>query len=556
MLIVHNINLARKFSVPNRWGLKAHSLIQWNLQLLEDLLTSYTDKEVVQWLKYGWPLGRDQFAPQPGWAEDNHVLAKVNPVAVEKYIEKEIQKGSTIGPFPRPPFAAPIGKSPLATRNKRNSKEKRVISDYSWPLHNSINDQISKLEYMGSLMHLAYPNVDVLAKRTAEIGTSARMWKKDLSRWFKQIYLSYEDVPLQGFVWKNKWYFDLTLTMGCRTAPYIAMRCSLAFKYIHNEMGYFLVAYCDDFSGVEDGEELATRSFNTFGSMIRDLRVEEAVEKSVAPAPVIVFLGTGIDAINQVIFVVPERIIEIRYELEQWRFKTWCTRNQLESIIGKLQFCSNCVRMGRIFICRLLNALRTMKRNKFYIISPEVRADLRWWWNFLPYFKATYILWPEEFKLPGEILQTDSSKKAIGVVCRKNYFSARFPEWMQAEQRNIADLEFLAILVSLKKWTKILAGKSIVLRCDNMSMVEVINSGKAKNRFLQHGLRELAMICCLNSIKIRCQHILGKFNYLPDLLSRWFHSAEYRRKFRALTVNWGYVRQHINPEMFKLTCDW
>lgn len=208
--------------------------------------------------------------------------------------------------------------------------------------------------------------------------------------------------------------------MGCRSAPYIAMRCLLALKHIMNEMDHFVIAYADDFSSA-DTLERAWASYNAFEGLLHDLKISEATEKAVPPTQMLVFLSTGIDAVTQTIFMIPERIIEIRRELESWRYKSWCTRNELESMIGKLQFCTNCVRAGRVFICRLLNQLRGMQRGKFYIVRDDTRKDLKWWWIFLRYFKSSYILWLEQFSIPGEVLQTDSSKLAMGAVCKKLY---------------------------------------------------------------------------------------------------------------------------------------
>lgn len=554
--IINVINYCRTFKECNRFGARVPVQINWNLTLLNSLLTSYNDKDVVQWLTFGWPLGRDNSFPQPQWALKNHLPAIQQPQAVEKYLRKEIELGCTMGPFPFPPMGpGPVGCSAISTRCKKNSNEFRIIMDFSFPIGRSVNDQISSTHYMGTPMKLEYPSVDQLAQETAKIGTSAMLWKKDLSRWFKQIKICWKDVPLQGFKWDNTWYFDTSLIMGCCTAPYIAMRCSLALKHIMNQMDYFLVAYADDFSSVAEVNE-AWASYNAFGSLLKHLGIAEATEKAVQPSPVLVFLGTGIDAQNQTIFVIPERIVEIKFELNRWRFKTWCTRNELESIISKLQFCTNCVRQGRVFISRLLNQLRNMRRAQYYIIKDETRADLKWWWNFMEIFKSSYILWPEQFKQPGEIISTDASKIAIAGVCGKNYFHARIPEWILLEDPNIANLEFLAIIIAFKKFLAQLKQKSIVIYCDNQAVVEVINNGRTRSEFLQRALREFTMICCHNSIEVKCTYISTHKNLLPDYLSRWYHSSEYHRKFRRATVNRGYKRCHIKPEMFNIINNW
>lgn len=554
-MIVGRINAVRKTGLPNRVSLRIPVHTQWNINLLDQLLSDYEDKDIVEWLKFGWPIGFQQGTVQPAWAEQNHGSACNHPVAVKKYIDKELSYGSTIGPFKAPPFDYPIGKSAISTRSKRDSMERRILMDFSFPIGQSINDQLSSTHYLGQEMCYDYPSVDVLARRTAQLGPLALLWKADIKRCFKQIFICYKDVPLQGFCWDGLWYFDTSLIMGCRTAPYITMRCTSAISYIHRQMGYFTVSYADDFSGAELGAQ-AYASYSSFLRLLHDLNIKEAEEKSVPPSPVIIFLGTGIDAQAQTIFVIPERVLELQYQLETWRFKTWCTRRQLESIIGKLQFCTNCVRAGRVFINRLLNALRQMDRHRYYIVEYQVRLDLKWWYNFLPRFKSRYILWPQEFKTPGEFIATDASKKALAGVCLKNYFHTRIPEWMNPKSGNIANFEFLAIVISFKLWTAQLAGKRVVLECDNLAVVHVINYGRAKDKFLQDCLRELIMICCCNSIEIEAKHVSTHLNVLPDILSRWYHGAEYRRRFRRLTANKGYKKQYVKPEMFQFVNQW
>lgn len=550
------INNVRKFGQCNRYGLQASLESNWNLTLFSQLLQNYTDKDVIPWLRFGWPLGRDDTLPQPGWACANHPSAVNNPSDIRKYLDKEISYGTTIGPFPTPPFDAPVGRSAMSTRRKRDSKEKRVIHDFSWPVGVSINDQIHEGFYFDEKMIYDYATVDQLAERVAQLGVTALMWKKDMKRAFKQILCCPRDVPLQGFVWENEWYFDRALIMGCRSAPYITQRCTKAIKFVHNQMGYFSIVFADDFAGAEAGHTHAWFSYIAMGNLLRDLGVQESLDKACPPGPMMVFLGTGFDAVRQVIFVIPERIYEIQMDLCKWRFKTWCTRVQLESIIGKLQFCTNCVRAGRVFINRLLNELRKMARGKWYLVNEEIRADLRWWWVFLPHLKDSYVLWPQQFLVPDEYLSCDASKKGIGAVCDKFYFHARFPEWLDAPQQNIANLEMLSLLIACKHWVHLLREKKVVIGCDNKAVVDVIGSGFARDTFLQRALRELVMLCCLHAVEIHCVHVPGERNTLPDLLSRWYHGSEFRRKFRRLTANKGYRQQPVNPQMFSIINNW
>ena len=76
------------------------------------------------------------------------------------------------------------GVTDLSTRPKKESQERRVIMDLSWP-HNgaSMNDGISKEKYVEQTIQLQYPTVDCLCQRAAELRTSGVMgYKIDMDR--------------------------------------------------------------------------------------------------------------------------------------------------------------------------------------------------------------------------------------------------------------------------------------------------------------------------------------------------------------------------------------
>ena len=100
---------------PNRWGAKQPVNSAWNLSLFSELLHEYEDKEVVQWLKYGWPTGRLPSLPPPGLCTKNHKGASDYPQYLQKYIKKELQYGAVMGPFRKIPFEGTVGISPLST---------------------------------------------------------------------------------------------------------------------------------------------------------------------------------------------------------------------------------------------------------------------------------------------------------------------------------------------------------------------------------------------------------------------------------------------------------
>ena len=86
---------------------------------------------------------------------------------------------------------------------------------------------------------------------------------------------------------------------------------------------------------------------------------------------------------------------------------------------------------------------------------------------------------------------------------------------------NIAHLEILNIIVALKVWATYWANRRIRIHCNNMAVVEVLNSGKARDSTLSVIARNISLICAIFHIQIVVVHIPGQRNVLADLLSRW-----------------------------------
>ena len=232
---------------PNRWGARRVVPSKWNLELMETWLQDYEDKEVVQWLKYGWPTGRLPTAGPPSICGKNHKGATDFPEQLSRYIRKEMDHGAVMGPFQKIPFGDNIGISPLSTRAKKGSTDRRVILDLSYPIGQAVNDGIPKDSYLGLAAKLTFPRMDDFTFRIFQLGKGCYMFKIDLSRYFRQIPLDPGDYSLIGYIIDGEIYFDKVLPMGMRSAPYIAQRVTNSIAHIHKQMEYFLLNYVDDF---------------------------------------------------------------------------------------------------------------------------------------------------------------------------------------------------------------------------------------------------------------------------------------------------------------------
>ena len=123
---------------------------------------------------------------------------------------------ATIGPFGSSPFGTETYLSPINSVPKKNCTDRQFIMDLSMSHGNSINHGIDKDKYLDDECKLTLPSVDHLANRVMELtkkGT-VKLFKVDLSRAYHQIFSCPKNINWLGYVYKGKFYFDCTLSMG------------------------------------------------------------------------------------------------------------------------------------------------------------------------------------------------------------------------------------------------------------------------------------------------------------------------------------------------------
>ena len=554
------IELVELSGVPNKDGCRIRVNNTSNFELLESLLQNYWDREVIDYLRFGWPIDRDcSCALELGGRI--HKGATEFESDIDQYIEKEVALGAMIGPFEKIPFAGsvPVAVSPLSLRPKKDSDARRVILDCSWPLRVSLNDGIDKDWYRGKFTNLKYPTIDMAARRIFDLSQlnpdePIYMYKEDMEIGFRQLRACPWDVPLLGCRWRGQYYFDLVMVMGCRIAPYICQRTTSMLAYIHQQLEYFLLNYVDDFLGIEFRSRVEA-AHSMLVRLMNDIGVQRLVKKSVPPMQELDFVGTLVNSSAMTLGVTPQQKIDTLRELEKWQTWKTCNRRQLESLVGKLQFISSCVRPGRLFVSRMLVHMKGMDRSKYYVVSEEMRKDIKWWYTFLSGFSGTSILWLLDVEQVDSEMSMDACLVGLGGMAGNEYFRMQFPRHLRSRSIKITHLELWAVIVSVRLWGAANRGKYIRIRIDNEAVSQIINTGRSADLMLQKQLRELTWWLAQYKFRIKGVHLTGQLNRIPDLLSRWHEGRHIEHKFTSLGGN-SMCRKWVPQSYLQFTHDW
>ena len=124
-----------------------------------------------------------------------------------------------------------------------------------------------------------------------------------------------------------------------------------------------------------------------------------------------------------------DRLRELQEDLlPTWLTKKSATKTELQSLIGKLAFVSKCVRPGRLFLTRILDLLRSLRRNQHRIkLTAEFRKDIRWWMRFISVYNGVSVIPMVLWSMPGGIFSTDACLMGCGGMSAEQYFHVEFP---------------------------------------------------------------------------------------------------------------------------------
>ncbi len=164
-----------------------------NLSLWRKLAVDHEDPQVADLLTYGFPVSYEGPTPDP--ASDNHASARNHLQHVRAYVHKEVEEGALLGPFEEPPFAPWCQVNALLTRPKKDSNDRRVIMDLSWP-HSplkSVNGGTPRDTYLGRPYKLGLPSPAELCAYIRQAGPGAYLYAADVARAYRQMPLCPKD---------------------------------------------------------------------------------------------------------------------------------------------------------------------------------------------------------------------------------------------------------------------------------------------------------------------------------------------------------------------------
>lgn len=504
---------------PNFIGARVTLNSALNLDRWEQELHDYHDKEICQFLRYGWPIGYESDSP-PTSVEENHYSGQQHLPHVRKFIQKELHHSAIVGPFSSPPFHPWTRISPILTRPKKETDDRRIIIDLSFPKGQAVNNGIDINSIFGRDYSYILPSISDLTSAVLQHGPGAWIWKADLSRAYRQLRVDPLDCPLLGMQVDGRYYIDLCPSFGCRSSSAACQRTSNALTFIMAKAGCHLLAYLDDYASCAATEEKATHDYHTFIETAQNLGLSLAKDKCHHPSRSIEWLGFLVDTQALSVSVPHKKLVETLEECKKWIERSRINKRNLQSLVGKLVHVSSCITHGRRFTGRLLGLLRGMDGRNWTTLSPEAKLDINWFLQYAAHGNGRTLINPETEYF---YIECDACLHGGGGISSTHFYKWTFTQELRSQFNNIHSLEALNLLVAYKT----LAPEShparltVILLTDNMASSFALSSGRTKDTNLGACARQLWLEAARRDQHFVIQHKPGSKIPLADALSRF-----------------------------------
>ena len=131
--------------------------------------------------------------------------------------------------------------------------------------------------------------------------------------------------------------------------------------------------YLDDFLIVTaPGSNQCRKDLHALLTVFNRLRVPITTDKLEGPATVLSFLGIEIDTEAMIMRLPARKLEELQALVDKWQNKIFCTKQELQSLVGELQQANKVVRSGRTFSRQMFELLKGIgKKQHLFASTPN-----------------------------------------------------------------------------------------------------------------------------------------------------------------------------------------
>ena len=184
----------------------------------------------------------------------------------------------------------------------------------------------------------------------------------------------------------------------------------------------------DEFFTCDSATSPCARNLDIMTQTCVDLGFTLNPSKLVHPSTCLTLLGIEIDSVRQETQIEASRLNDTLALLAAWEGRSHCTKHQLQSLLGSLNFICNVCRPGRTFMRRLVDLLsKHCSLSHHMHLTCQSKQDIRWWSTFLLQWNGKSLFYDDFWSSNLSChLFTDACKHSFGAFFNGAWFFSTF----------------------------------------------------------------------------------------------------------------------------------
>ena len=293
--------------------------------------------------------------------------------------------------------------------------------------------------------------------------------------------------------------------------------------------------YLDDFLFAAVTKWLCDNCISLFINLCKELNIPVVMEKTEWGSTMVIFLGILLNCEAMTLCMLIEKRHKVLKLLNDLTGKKKATVKELQVLTGYLNFSTKAIFPGRAFTHTIyakysqIEQRKVLKQHHHVRLDVEFRNDCEVWRIFLTHYEENAVCRPmvdlQEIQLADSLqFYSDASKNCIlgfRAVFNCQWLCAQWKEdCIKNFDPSIEYLELLGLTAALLTWGHQLKNRRIVIFCDNMSVVHMVNNSASTCKNCMYLLRLITLNNLVHNRQVFAQHIQTDANDLADALSR------------------------------------
>ena len=326
------------------------------------------------------------------------------------------------------------------------------------------------------------------------------------------------------------YFVDKCLPFGSSISCGLFQEFSDAFAYLVEYMTRKpTINYLDDFFFTALLKIWCDWQVQKFLHLCEQINFPVSMDKMFWGTEELVFLGLLLDSKNQLVCIPVDKIVRALELIDNIVVKKKVTVKQIQKLCGFLNFLYRCIVPGRAFSRRLYSYISSSMKPYHHIrVRGEIKSDLKVWIIFPrnpKVFCRPFMDFTTTWTALDINMYSDASKylksRGLGAICGNDWMmSALNYEFLALKKPSIEYLEIFAVAAVVVTWIHCFQNKRILLYCDNMSVVHMLNGSSSKCKNYMVLIRKITLVCLIHNVRVYARHICTHKNCLADALSR------------------------------------